>query len=148
MYRREHRSPSPIRRYHHQSHHYHHSHHPHEIGFSDTVSNVVEIVKQEHRRQPRGKRLFCAIDFLLVSLLICDRVAEGPVKKGPVDSVSRDSSGHPVVHAPSLETMLRLRFHIIVLLNRQGPYHYYLRRKFLTFLTFFFFFSFSLEIEK
>uniref|UniRef100_A0A2S2PVF6 Voltage-dependent calcium channel type A subunit alpha-1 n=1 Tax=Sipha flava TaxID=143950 RepID=A0A2S2PVF6_9HEMI len=55
--RRERRSPSPIRRYHHQSHHFHHSHHPHEIGFSDTVSNVVEIVKQEHRRQPRGKHI-------------------------------------------------------------------------------------------
>lgn len=56
--RRERRTPSPIRRYHHPSHHnYHHGHHPHEIGFSDTVSNVVEIVKQEHRRQPRGKNI-------------------------------------------------------------------------------------------
>ncbi|CAI6361604.1 unnamed protein product [Macrosiphum euphorbiae] len=54
--RRERHTPSPIRRYHQQSHHYHHhSHHPHEIGFSDTVSNVVEIVKQlDHRRHPRG----------------------------------------------------------------------------------------------
>ncbi|XP_050430003.1 voltage-dependent calcium channel type A subunit alpha-1 isoform X6 [Adelges cooleyi] len=54
--RRERNTPSPVRRYHHPNHphHYHHSHHPHEIGFSDTVSNVVEIVKQEHRRQPRG----------------------------------------------------------------------------------------------
>ncbi|KAL5233820.1 hypothetical protein ACI65C_001230 [Semiaphis heraclei] len=53
---RERHTPSPIRRYHQQSHHYHHhSHHPHEIGFSDTVSNVVEIVKQlDHRRHPRG----------------------------------------------------------------------------------------------
>ncbi|XP_060853575.1 voltage-dependent calcium channel type A subunit alpha-1 isoform X4 [Rhopalosiphum padi] len=50
---RERHTPSPIRRYHH--HYHHHSHHPHEIGFSDTVSNVVEIVKQlDHRRHPRG----------------------------------------------------------------------------------------------
>ncbi|XP_050506047.1 voltage-dependent calcium channel type A subunit alpha-1 isoform X9 [Diabrotica virgifera virgifera] len=46
------RSPSPRRRY---PHHLHH-----DIGFSDTVSNVVEIVKQEHQmasqrhRFPRG----------------------------------------------------------------------------------------------
>ncbi|VVC29318.1 Hypothetical protein CINCED_3A001475 [Cinara cedri] len=52
--RREHRSPSPIRRLYHHPHHYHHSHHPHEIGFSDTVSNVVEIVKQENRRHRTG----------------------------------------------------------------------------------------------
>ncbi|XP_054271366.1 voltage-dependent calcium channel type A subunit alpha-1-like isoform X7 [Macrosteles quadrilineatus] len=58
------RSPSP-RRMHPNSHHghgyhghpYHHPHgHPHhDIGFSDTVSNVVEIVKNEHshiRRHP------------------------------------------------------------------------------------------------
>ncbi|XP_055614588.1 voltage-dependent calcium channel type A subunit alpha-1-like, partial [Uranotaenia lowii] len=35
------RTPSPRRR--------HHQHH-HEVGFSDTVSNVVEIQKEEHRR--------------------------------------------------------------------------------------------------
>ncbi|XP_050531904.1 voltage-dependent calcium channel type A subunit alpha-1 isoform X4 [Daktulosphaira vitifoliae] len=54
--RRERRTPSPTRRYHLSSHghHYHHSQHPHEVGFSDTVSNVVEMVKQEHRRHPRG----------------------------------------------------------------------------------------------
>ncbi|XP_057659997.1 voltage-dependent calcium channel type A subunit alpha-1 isoform X33 [Diorhabda carinulata] len=46
------RSPSPLRRY---PRHLHH-----DIGFSDTVSNVVEIVKQEHQmasqrhRFPRG----------------------------------------------------------------------------------------------
>lgn len=46
------RSPSPRRRY---PPHLHH-----DIGFSDTVSNVVEIVKHEHqkaqshRRYPRG----------------------------------------------------------------------------------------------
>lgn len=46
------RSPSPHRRYP-QLHH--------DIGFSDTVSNVVEIVKHEHQRAaqrhkfPRGK---------------------------------------------------------------------------------------------
>ncbi|XP_039288587.1 voltage-dependent calcium channel type A subunit alpha-1 isoform X2 [Nilaparvata lugens] len=34
----------------HHSHHPHHHHHHHEIGFSDTVSNVVEIVKHEHTR--------------------------------------------------------------------------------------------------
>lgn len=63
------RSPSP-RRYHHShhsqhSHHQydHHHHHHHDIGFSDTVSNVVEIVKHEHshsRRHPhiRGKLLW------------------------------------------------------------------------------------------
>ncbi|XP_023311464.1 voltage-dependent calcium channel type A subunit alpha-1 [Anoplophora glabripennis] len=51
------RSPSPRRRY---PHHLHH-----DIGFSDTVSNVVEIVKHEHQRAsqrtrfPRGK-LMCS----------------------------------------------------------------------------------------
>ncbi|XP_073986797.1 calcium voltage-gated channel subunit cacophony isoform X7 [Rhodnius prolixus] len=42
------RSPSPRRMYHHHHHH-------HEIGFSDTVSNVVDMVKHEHpqfRRYP------------------------------------------------------------------------------------------------
>lgn len=39
------RTPSPRR-----GHHMHH-----DIGFSDTVSNVVEIVKEEHRRgRPYG----------------------------------------------------------------------------------------------
>lgn len=40
------RSPSP--RHHRYSHHLHH-----DIGFSDTVSNVVEIVKHEHHRSSR-----------------------------------------------------------------------------------------------
>ncbi|XP_060526741.1 voltage-dependent calcium channel type A subunit alpha-1 isoform X5 [Cylas formicarius] len=43
------RSPSPRKRY---PHGYLH----HDIGFSDTVSNVVEIVKHEHQRMS-GKRL-------------------------------------------------------------------------------------------
>ncbi|KAF2879670.1 hypothetical protein ILUMI_26498, partial [Ignelater luminosus] len=41
------RSPSPRR-------HYHHLHH--DIGFSDTVSNVVEIVKHEHQRAQTNMR--------------------------------------------------------------------------------------------
>lgn len=40
------RTPSPRRRH-------PHSHH-HDIGFSDTVSNVVEIVKEEHKRGRHG----------------------------------------------------------------------------------------------
>ncbi|CAG9865175.1 unnamed protein product [Phyllotreta striolata] len=42
------RSPSPRRR------HPHHLHH--DIGFSDTVSNVVEIVKHEHQRASQRHR--------------------------------------------------------------------------------------------
>ncbi|CAH1959849.1 unnamed protein product [Acanthoscelides obtectus] len=42
------RSPSPRKRY---PHHLHH-----DIGFSDTVSNVVEIVKYEHQRASQRSR--------------------------------------------------------------------------------------------
>ncbi|VEN47980.1 unnamed protein product [Callosobruchus maculatus] len=42
------RSPSPRKRY---PHHLHH-----DIGFSDTVSNVVEIVKYEHQRTSQRSR--------------------------------------------------------------------------------------------
>ncbi|XP_075226266.1 voltage-dependent calcium channel type A subunit alpha-1-like [Lycorma delicatula] len=47
------RSPPPRRfphhtQYSHHHHPYHPHHHHHDIGFSDTVSNVVEIVKHEH----------------------------------------------------------------------------------------------------
>ncbi|XP_026677370.1 voltage-dependent calcium channel type A subunit alpha-1 [Diaphorina citri] len=56
-----HRSPdegggSPYRYTPHHHYYPHHSQpysHHHEIGFSDTVSNVVEMVKQEHYRQHR-----------------------------------------------------------------------------------------------
>ncbi|KAK3929329.1 Voltage-dependent calcium channel type A subunit alpha-1, partial [Frankliniella fusca] len=51
------RSPTPIGRAAspHGRHHYRHPHH-HEIGFSDTVSNVVDFVKHEHRRHhPRTR---------------------------------------------------------------------------------------------
>lgn len=63
------RTPSPRRR--------NHLHPPHDVGFSDTVSNVVEIVKEEkgnHRgyrpngRYPRGTRLThicCKIFFFI-----------------------------------------------------------------------------------
>ncbi|XP_034248827.1 voltage-dependent calcium channel type A subunit alpha-1 isoform X6 [Thrips palmi] len=50
------RSPTPIGRASspHGRHHYRHPHH--EIGFSDTVSNVVDFVKHEHRRHhPRTR---------------------------------------------------------------------------------------------
>ncbi|XP_050067946.1 voltage-dependent calcium channel type A subunit alpha-1-like isoform X13 [Anopheles maculipalpis] len=40
------RTPSPRKR-----------HHQHEIGFSDTVSNVVEIQKEEHRRGSSGSHV-------------------------------------------------------------------------------------------
>ncbi|CAH0722297.1 unnamed protein product, partial [Brenthis ino] len=43
------RSPSPRRRGHYGGYH-------HEIGFSDTVNNVVEIVKHEHQRHGRTHR--------------------------------------------------------------------------------------------
>ncbi|KAG5879871.1 hypothetical protein JTB14_036702 [Gonioctena quinquepunctata] len=43
-----HRSPSPRRKYPQQLHH--------DIGFSDTVSNVVEIVKHEHQRASQRSR--------------------------------------------------------------------------------------------
>ncbi|KOB73804.1 Cacophony, partial [Operophtera brumata] len=46
------RTPSPRRRGHHQ---YPPGYH-HDIGFSDTVSNVVEIVKHEHQRHGRPHR--------------------------------------------------------------------------------------------
>lgn len=44
------RSPSPGRHY---PHHLHH-----DIGFSDTVSNVVEIVKHEHHRSHSNKNRY------------------------------------------------------------------------------------------
>ncbi|XP_025830104.1 voltage-dependent calcium channel type A subunit alpha-1 isoform X9 [Agrilus planipennis] len=44
------RSPSPGKRYQHHLHH--------DIGFSDTVSNVVEIVKHEHHRSHSNKSKF------------------------------------------------------------------------------------------
>lgn len=53
------RTPSPRRRGPGGPHHPHHPHH--DIGFSDTVSNVVEIVKEErggvrgHRHYPHGR---------------------------------------------------------------------------------------------
>ncbi|KAI8429617.1 hypothetical protein MSG28_000214 [Choristoneura fumiferana] len=43
------RTPSPRRRGHYGGYH-------HDIGFSDTVSNVVEIVKHEHQRHGRSHR--------------------------------------------------------------------------------------------
>ncbi|XP_028033528.1 voltage-dependent calcium channel type A subunit alpha-1 isoform X3 [Bombyx mandarina] len=43
------RTPSPRRRGHYGGYH-------HDIGFSDTVSNVVEIVKHEHQRHGRAHR--------------------------------------------------------------------------------------------
>lgn len=49
---RSRRTPSPRRRGH---HHYPPGYH-HDIGFSDTVSNVVEIVKHEHQRHGRPHR--------------------------------------------------------------------------------------------
>lgn len=64
------RTPSPRRR--------NHLHPPHDVGFSDTVSNVVEIVKEEkgnHRgyrpngRYPRGTsftNICCTIFFFLI----------------------------------------------------------------------------------
>lgn len=67
------RSPSPRRRY---PPHLHH-----DIGFSDTVSNVVEIVKHEHqkersqRRYPRG------------------RLAGGAPRNGPLHSVCFQGRG-------------------------------------------------------
>ncbi|XP_063223249.1 voltage-dependent calcium channel type A subunit alpha-1 [Bacillus rossius redtenbacheri] len=42
------RSPSPRKHARHPAHHHHH-----DYGFSDTVSNVVEIVKHEHGIHPR-----------------------------------------------------------------------------------------------
>lgn len=59
-------SPSPRRfpQHPHYHHPHHHHHHHHDIGFSDTVSNVVEIVKQEHAHERkhshiRGKSTCC-----------------------------------------------------------------------------------------
>ena len=68
------RSPSPSRR---RGHPYQH----HDIGFSDTVSNVVEMVKEtrhprgygHHARYPRGKQLlnpFNLLSFIELFLLI------------------------------------------------------------------------------
>ncbi|XP_052128205.1 voltage-dependent calcium channel type A subunit alpha-1 isoform X5 [Frankliniella occidentalis] len=55
------RSPTPIGRASspHGRHHYRHPHH-HEIGFSDTVSNVVDFVKHEHRRHHPRTRVLCS----------------------------------------------------------------------------------------
>lgn len=47
------RSPSPRKRSH--QHHHQQQHLHHDIGFSDTVSNVVEIVKHEHQRHYSGR---------------------------------------------------------------------------------------------
>lgn len=78
------RSPSPRRRGHQYIHH--------DIGFSDTVSNVVEMVKEtrhprhgnSHPRYPRGicwMKIFCLSN---ITSLMCAGCAEPPTLWSPI----------------------------------------------------------------